>query len=75
MRVCRGRSSTVTGPEPDRVLLDAFGFKPPDLGPQLFDLLTAGVNRLMVSAMTAHHDLHHQADPTKTVEYRRHHKH
>jgi hypothetical protein len=63
----------VTGPEPDPVSFCAFGFKPPHLGLRLFDLLIAGVDTLMVSAMTAHHDLQPRAHHTKTVEYRRHH--
>jgi hypothetical protein len=73
MRVCRGRSDHCHRPRTDPVSFCAFGFKPPDLGPQLFDLLIAAVDTLMVSAMTAHHDLQHQAHHTKTVEYRRHH--
>jgi hypothetical protein len=57
---------TVTSPEPDPVPFGAFGFKPPDLGPQLFDRLTAGVDGLMGAALTAHHDPDRQAYPTGT---------
>jgi hypothetical protein len=46
----------------------AFGFKPPDLGPQLFDLLAAEVDGLTGAAMTEHLDPYHQANPTRTVE-------
>jgi hypothetical protein len=62
---------TVSGPDPEPVAVAAFGLKPHDLGPQLFNLLTARVDGRMGAVMTAHHDPYRQAHPNREGECRR----